>query len=326
MAQTRIDVESKDNDGNDITVYLVLPDAQTNKDSQLVYNRAFRDALDSGAILRQRLGYVLEEQGIWDADKEAQHFELVTNINEWEQELKAGGISLEKAKDLAIQMRRARFTFRSLVAEKTSMDSNTVEGQADNARFSYLVYACLKDESGERIFDSFEDYENADSIPYVIDAAAALAGRLYGLDPNYDSNLPENSFLQQYSLVDKDLHLVDDRGRKIDVHGRYVDEDGRFIEYEDDETFFVDLDGKRVDADGNYLPEKPPVYLDEKGKPIPIPGSEPESEPEPEPELETASVSASESDSEPKPPAKKKTTRRRATKGTPTKSEQDSQG
>ena len=316
---TRIEITGKDNDGNDVTVYLVLPDAQTNKESQLVYNRAFRDALDSGAILRQKLGDVLTEQGVWTPDKEAQHFGLITDINTWEQQLSAGGIALEEAKEIAIQMRRARFTFRSLVAEKTSMDSNTVEGQADNARFAYMVYACLRDESGERIFDSFEEYENADSVPYVVDAASALASRLYGLDPNYDENLPENTFLKQYSLVNEDLHLVSDDGRKIDAQGRYVDEDGRYIEFDkDNESYFVDVDGKKVDADGNYLPDKPPVYLDEKGKPIPVPGlEEEEKEVEVEAELKP----------EPKPkPAKKKVARKRTTKGTPVTSEQDSQG
>ena len=321
MAKTRIDVESKDGDGNDITVHLVLPDAQINKDAQLIYNRAFRDALDSGAILRQKLGDVLTEQGVWDLEKEARHLELITEINAWEQELKAGGISLEKAKEIAIQMRRARFAFRSLVADKTSMDSNTVEGQADNARFAYLVYACLRDEGGQRIFESFEDYENADSVPYVVEAAAALAGRLYGLDPNYDANLPENSFLQQYSLVDKELHLVDDEGHKIDATGKYVDEDGRYVEYNDDgTTYFVDVDGKTVDSDGNYVPEKPPVYLDEKGKPIPIPGSETETEAEAEAEVEA------EAEAEPKPAKKKVARRKRTPKGTAVKSEQDSQG
>ena len=312
---TRIEIHGKDNDDNDVTAYLVLPDAQTNKESQLVYNRAFRDALDSGAILRQRLGDVLSEQGIWTVDKEAQHVDLITEINQLEQELSAGVISLEKAKEIAIQMRRARFLFRSLVAEKTSMDSNTVEGQADNARFSYMVYACLRDESGERIFDSFEEYENADSVPYVVDAASALAGRLYGLDPNYDENLPENTFLKQYSLVDKELHLVADDGRKIDAQGRYVDEDGRYIEFdEDNESYFVDVDGKKVDADGNYLPEEPPIYLDEQGKPIPIPGLEVEEE-----EVEA--------EAEPKPkPAKKKVAKKRTTKGKAVTSKQDSQG
>ena len=161
MATNRIEIKGKDKDDKDKIAFLVLPDAQVNKEAQLVYNRAFRDALDSGAILRQRLGDVMEEQGVWDGEKEALHYDLISNIAEWERQLSEGGIKLEEAKGIALKMRRARTTFRSLVSQKTSMDSNSVEGQADNARFAFLVFACLRDEDGERIFSTFDEYENA---------------------------------------------------------------------------------------------------------------------------------------------------------------------
>ena len=71
------------------------------------------------------------------------------------------------------------------------MDGNTAEGQADNERFSYIVYASLIDEKGHKVFDNFEKYQEADSMPYVIEAAGKLAEKLYGLDPDYDRNLPD---------------------------------------------------------------------------------------------------------------------------------------
>ena len=157
------------------------------------------------------------------------------------------------------------------------MDANSVEGQADNARFAFLVFACLRDEDGERIFNTFDEYENADAEPYVVQAASTLAARLYGLDPDYDNNLPENMFLKKYQLVNDDLHLVDDEGRKVDAAGRYVDEDGRFIDFDEDgEKYYVDYEGRKVDEDGNYINDEEPVFLDDNGDPIPVPGKEPE--------------------------------------------------
>ncbi len=310
METNRIEIKGKDKNGDDKIAFLLLPDAQINKEAQLVYNRAFRDALDSGAILRQKLGDIMEEQGLWDGEKEALHFDLITNITEWEKTLAAGGIKLEEAKQIAIQMRRARMTFRSLVSQKTSMDANTVEGQADNARFAYLVFACLKNESGEPVFETFDEYENAESEPYVVEAASALAKRLYGLDPDYDKNLPENKFLERYELVDQDLHLVDEEGRKVDVAGRYVDDQGRFIDFDEDgEEYYVDYEGKKVDADGNYINDEEPVFLDDKGKPIPIPGKE--SEPEAEAEAPKKKTTA----------RKKTTTRKRTPKKATTEKE-----
>jgi len=161
-------------------------------------------------------------------------------------------------------------------------------------------------------FETFDEYENAESEPYVVQAASALAKRLYGLDPDYDKNLPENKFLEKYELVDKDLHLVDDEGRKVDIAGRYVDNTGRFIDFDEDgEEYYVDYEGKKVDADGNYINDEEAVFLDDKGKPIPIPGKE--SEPEAEaPKKKTT--------------ARKKTTTRKRTPKKATTEKEVSQG
>ena len=69
----RIEIKGKDAEGNDKVVYLQLPDSEANKEAQLAYNSAFRDALQSGAILRQKLNQVMEDQGIWNAEKENQY-------------------------------------------------------------------------------------------------------------------------------------------------------------------------------------------------------------------------------------------------------------
>ena len=63
METNRIEIKGKDKNGDDKVAFLLLPDAQINKEAQLVYNRAFRDALDSGAILRQNLGISWKNRG-----------------------------------------------------------------------------------------------------------------------------------------------------------------------------------------------------------------------------------------------------------------------
>ena len=99
-----------------------------------------------------KLNNVMQEQGIWDDEKEAQYNAVLEQISDGEKTLNGGGISLSEARDVALSMRRSRSEFRALIAERSSMDTNTAEGQADNERFSHLVYTCLLDERGERVF------------------------------------------------------------------------------------------------------------------------------------------------------------------------------
>ena len=65
MEKFRI-IESKDKDGNTVKVGLKSPGLKEYRDSQIEYNKAFREALDSGALLRQKLTDYMRDQGIWN--------------------------------------------------------------------------------------------------------------------------------------------------------------------------------------------------------------------------------------------------------------------
>ena len=271
-AKNRFKVESKDLKGNKKVVFFKLPDTQITKEGQLAYNKAFREALQSGAILRQRLSQVMTEQGLWDEQKEAEYIKVLEDISDLEKTLQKGGISLSDARHIAIEMRQKRAEFRALIAERSSMDNNTAEGQADNERFSHLVYRCLLDEKGKTLFTSKEHYESFAAEPYVTSAASQLAEKLYGLDPNYESNLPENKFLTDYKLADESLRLVNEEGHLIVIddegNERLIDENGRYVAYEDSgEKYFIDVDGERVSEEGEYEIEFSP-FLDDSGNPI----------------------------------------------------------
>jgi hypothetical protein len=293
-AKNRFKVESEDLKGNKKVVFFKLPDTQITKEGQLAYNKAFREALQSGAILRQRLSQVMTEQGLWDEQKEAEYIKVLEDISDLEKTLQKGGISLSDARHIAIEMRQKRAEFRALIAERSSMDNNTAEGQADNERFSHLVYKCLLDEKGKALFTSKEHYESFAAEPYVTSAASQLAEKLYGLDPNYESNLPENKFLTDYKLADESLRLVNEEGHLIVIddegNERLIDENGRYVAYEDSgEKYFIDVDGERVSEEGEYEIEFSP-FLDDSGNPIVL--EKETEEPEEEEEKEEAVTKA----------------------------------
>ena len=303
----RIKIDSQNSKGEETTVYLQLPDSKENKEAQLAYNKAFREALQSGAVLRQKLNQVMEEQGIWDQEKETRYQEILETINDGEKKLSRGGISLSEAREVAIAMRNSRSEFRSLIAERSSMDSNTAEVQADNERFSHLVFTCLLNEQGQRLFKTKEEYETNATEPYVIATAGQLAEKLYGLDPDYEANLAENKFLKSYKFTDHALRLVNKDGHLIDVdddgNERLIDEDGRFIAYDGEgESYFVNRDGEKINEEGDFLAEEFTPFLDDSGKPVEVPKEGEEEEKaevvetteEKEPEAEAA-----------KPPAKR---------------------
>lgn len=270
-------------DGKNVEYAVLEPTAQQRREAQKVYNQTFSDALKSGAFLRKAIDKYMIEQGIWTEEQSKKYEEITNNLLENEKTLKGGNIKLSEAKNIALDMRRLRFELQSLVAERDSMDDKTAEGQAENTRFNFLVSSSLvNNDTGQPIYKDLEDYENnaTDQVAYL--GAQKLARMMYGLNEDYESNLPENKFLKKYKFVDENLRLVDKQGRLVDVNGRLIDEAGRYI---DEEGNFVDVDGNRIDENGEYIIEEKP-FLDDDGNPIILEENEEDKEKEEEKEKE----------------------------------------
>lgn len=252
-------------DGNEKEFLVKSPTLENQREAQKVYNQAFTDAIKSKSVVRAKLDELLEDQGLWNDEKQAKFTLLQKELLEGEKKLAKGGFSLNEAKDLAIKMKKIRDDIRDLISVRTSLDNHSAEGQADNARFNYLVSVCVVyNDTKQPYFNSMEDYLNRSTESVALLAAQNLANMLYGLDNDYESNLPENKFLKKYKFVDEKLRLVDKKGRLIDGEGRLIDESGRYV---DDNGNFVDKFGNRVDSEGDYIVDQQP-FLDDDGKPI----------------------------------------------------------
>jgi len=172
------------------------PSLGDQREAQKVYNQAFSDAVKSGCIVRARLDDLLKEQGLWDDAKQVKFNTLQQQILDNEKALAKGGIPLKRAKEIAVKMKDLREDLRELISVRTNLDNHTAEGQADNARFNYLISACLVYSSNKdkKYFKNYEDYLAKASEPIAIKAAQVLANMLYGLDNDYEKKLPENKF------------------------------------------------------------------------------------------------------------------------------------
>lgn len=254
-------------EGKEVEFLVRSPSLQDQREATKIYNQSFSEALKAKAVVRAKLDDLLVEQGLWDNDKQSKFTELQNQILEGERKLAKGGIALKDAKELALQMRKTREDIRELISVKTNLDTHTAEGQADNARFNYLVSACtVYSNNKEAYFKSYEDYSNRSVDPVAILAAQNLAGMLYGLENDYEEKLPENKFLKQYKFVDDKLRLVNKEGKLVDEKGRLIDNNGRFI---NETGQFVDKNGNLVDDKGDYVVEFSP-FLDDNGKPVVI--------------------------------------------------------
>lgn len=254
-------------DDNELELYINDPSLEDHNEATKVYNAAFHDAIKSRALIRAKLDDFLVEQGLWDDNKKAKLTSLQKDILESERAIDKGGIKLSKAREIALKLRKLRQELKDLITVRTELDDKTAEGQADNARFNYLVWASLvyNNDRSKRYYDTYNQFLNNQNSQEVSLAIKYYIQLLYGWS---DDNLTtENKFLKDYKFVDDKLRLINPDGHLVDEDGRLIDEFGRFVKYEDGQKVFIDLYGNPLDDEGNYKFEKQP-FLDDEGNPI----------------------------------------------------------
>lgn len=250
----------------ELELAVMRPSYKSNQQSQIVYSKTFREAVEGGAILRTRLGSVMRDQNLWDDEKELKFQQLSKSLLDGELRLKKGGLKLGEAREIAIQMRRDRYDQRVMQNVLNQADAASAETLADNAKFNYLVYDCtVYASTGKRYFQNYEDYLELREDPVKNAAYSALGNLIYEVDDDYEYKLPENRFLSEFKFCNQDLALVNKEGKTIDTEGNLVDDQGRLI---DDQGRLIDGEGNLLTEEGEYDIETLPFLDDETGQPL----------------------------------------------------------
>jgi len=250
----------------DVELKVRRPDLEEIREGNRIHTKAFKDALDSGAILSMKLDDVLKEQGLWDDSKELEIKTLQIELSELEVRLLKGGIKLSDAEKIAFDMIDKRDKIKEIFAVKLIYSSKTAESIADDARTDYLLSVCLvyNTKEAKPYFKDLADYLNNQNSPVSIQGYREFLYLMNDTDDNPEQTLTEYKFLKKYKRIDDKLRLINKDGHLVDRVGRLIDENGRFI---DSTGKFVDLNGNPVDEHGNYNFVEA-AFLDDDGNPL----------------------------------------------------------
>jgi len=244
-----LEVKFADKDKAPVKIYVEKPNNEVVKGADRYRAKAWNECILDGIVTKKELSTLMKKRGIWSDKKEDEQEAISKEINQLEQKLylECGKRNSKRAegKEIAIQIRRKRNELRQLISEKMGLEENTAEALADNSRFDYIVAHCTFHANGEKVYKDIDDYnsKSADEVAYT--AASALAEMMYSIDSDFEKNLPENKWLKNRELVNDDLALVDDKGRRVDLEGRLINDEG----------YYIDEDGNRIDKQGNPLSE-----------------------------------------------------------------------
>lgn len=231
-------------DGTKVELAVLKASPGQLQEATRIYNQTWAKGVKDGLLLREAIDTYMREQNIWGDTQETRLQEILKDINQTEKTLSGGKMKKSAGKDLSLKLWDLRSEMRQLIAQKTIIENNSVQSQAENARFNYLVSVCsVYNETGDRVFSSLEDYLEKDE-DWSYECASQMSNLLYNLDPDFEKNLPENKFLKRFGYVNDELALVNEKGELVTRENKRVDSEGYYVDPETGER--VNVNGEKI--------------------------------------------------------------------------------
>lgn len=226
--QTNKEFKAYDRNNEETTFIFKIPNSQDLGNADMYYAskiaKLVRKKGNDKLLLRCEVDEFLREQGIWSDSDQKKLDDINARIDEGLSRLRKGGILLSEGRRISIEITEARQEMVALMQKRQIFDNATIEALADEEKIDYLIHACvILSDSGEKYWNSFEDMKEDKSSDVYQHASAASIEVLYGIDSDFEKNLPENKWLKKYKFIDESLNFVD---RKT---GEFVDRDGRLL-------------------------------------------------------------------------------------------------
>jgi len=240
------------------TYSVINPTNKIRRESDAVYAKSYRKAIQDGYFLEAEIEDVLKERGYVEKEVNKKKNGLLRQIRSLESKLvKRQFKNKQEGRDMALDVKDLRDTLDGLDAPKNELTSQCANTVAENRRFSYFAYACVLDSDGNRIWECFEDFEN-DESELAYSAATEVLSLIYEgnqvIVKGIELQKYENKWLIDNGYMDDGFHFLDDSGNKTDKDGRLIDDDFNFI----------DTQGRRVDIFGNLIDETGNIITEEE--------------------------------------------------------------
>lgn len=182
---------------------VVEPTANILREAKYKYTKAFTDAIKQGFYTKKKLELILKEDhaDIINAhvSKRAELIKLMSDTQ------KAIDVS-EDPDQVAYFAELMKIYRETLINEDVSMNvlfQSTAETLAEDERVNFLIYSLIRSDSGEMLWNSYEDFLN-DGRYYLIEACKyQILCWDYKLDPNWEAKLPEASAIKKVDQLRK---------------------------------------------------------------------------------------------------------------------------
>lgn len=154
------------------------------------YSKTYNEALLVGVTTAAQMADILEQREITGKPYEQKRQELIEALDKAVEKLGTAA-SVDEKRALADEVEDLRNQLFRHNQRASSPMSNTCEQLAEDARVEYLTSAMVKDEAGNRVWDSYEAYKTTNKPQLAMRARYEVMLALQGLSSDFLSQTPE---------------------------------------------------------------------------------------------------------------------------------------
>lgn len=174
------------------TVKVEFPGIKESQMADFKYRVAFNEAIRQGIPTSKSMLKWLEKEGIWTKEDDQVIEDIQKEIKNFRKAIEKVGEDTDSAKPYREKISELVKRIDDLREVRNSYLQNTAEAIADEARITYLTYVCSSNaETGEKLWDSFEDFQNDRRQQAISKITYQMMLLLMGIDESLLADLPQ---------------------------------------------------------------------------------------------------------------------------------------
>ena len=185
----------------------------TNKESMnldIRYKAEYANALRQGCCTIVEIDKMIKDRDLNDSHDIKQKEEIVKELIQLENDLEDKKKNKDEKTIIATRMSVLRHQFVELSGKLQNLYDVTAETSASEARQRSAFVVCFVDiTSGKQYFESEDEFNNAEDVDEVTEAFSKFMYMIYNIDPKFEHSLPENQWLVENEVLDKDLNFLE---------------------------------------------------------------------------------------------------------------------
>lgn len=165
----------------DKKVKINIPTIGMGTEADLEYSKAYTKAIQNGILPRAAMEKIILANKVWTVEDDQKILEINGRVEEVITN-HASETDKDKKLELRLEFDRLRNELLDMTTKRQTLFLHTAEAKGEEAKIANLMWKCVVNEDGSRIWKTYEDFANDTDISFASQAMQEFVAFTSGLE------------------------------------------------------------------------------------------------------------------------------------------------